>query len=154
MGYPAVWGGRSMPIIGFAGSYYQFSNSDNIKVKYEWLPVKKRLIEVESGQVRHRIRGYRLRVTISFERPGNKDFVEYMRGLLDKRVGVFYPHPGCIGHSGNVAWDYWNIIPESDFNFDYFMDKFVGHKGELVFLGQDMDNGLPVSNVSAIYATV
>ena len=143
-----------MPIIGAEGWTYTFQRSDNIKVYYAWIPVKKRIIEIESGALRHRIRGYRLSVRITFERPDNIDFVETMRNLLNKRIGVFYPHPYCLAHSDNAAKFYWEIIPESDFDFDYFMDKFVGHKGEVRFLGQYMDSGLPIHLGEAIYATV
>lgn len=149
-----IWGGKSLPVIGTESLTYTFQRVDNIKVQYYWVPVGKRIIEVESGNLRHRIRGYRLKVIIEFEGIKNKTFIDVMREVLSKREGTFRPHPGGIGHSGNPANDSWEIIPTSDFDFDYTLDKFIGHKGRIELQGKSMDNGLPIDITGGIYATV
>lgn len=130
-----------------------FSPEDSIKLRVHFPPVKKRIIETESGKLRSRVRGYRLRATITFERPENAKFIDFMRFFLNKRFGYFYPHPYGLAHANNHALDYWNVIPDSNLDYDYFADRFVGHKGEIILLGQDTDREEPVDITGAIHGS-
>lgn len=148
------WGGKALPVltIFYNGVWiaWEFKTLDRIEPSFKWIPVGKVLRECESGLVRRRQRGTRLRVVIAFENLHNAQFVEFMRRFIEIGEGIFFPHPQQTFSSVPDDVDYWKVIPESDFDFEFFKKRFIGHSGEIVLLGRNTDKTLPVDNSGMI----
>jgi hypothetical protein len=147
------WGGTHQPTLTilWLGELitYQFTSADRYKPKYSFLPIAKQIIEVESGKIQRRQKGYRPVFTIEFENLLNADFVEFMRKAIQVGEGYFTPHPEQLIRPDTTNDD-WQVLITSDFDFEHFDDRFIGHKGTIILTGKLKDTELPVDQSGGI----
>jgi len=149
----ANWGGTKQPILaimwGVEQITWQFVSADRYKPKYQYPPIAKQIIEAESGLIQRRQKGYRPVFTIEFENLLNADFVDFMRKAIQVGEGLFYPHAEQL-YRPDTADDYWQVLITSDFDFEHFDDRFIGHKGTIILTGKLKDTELPVDQSGGI----
>jgi hypothetical protein len=149
------WGGNALSILTITSggnptiNTWTFATADRIKPKYTFPPVSKYMRENESGLMRRRLGGYRIRIEIEFENLMNAELIGFLKKLVMAGEAQFYPHPQQLFNlskldpiSGDYI-DYWDVIVESDFDYPFFDDRFIGHKGTIVLVGKDKDLQLP-----------
>lgn len=158
MGYRKAWGGAAMPIMvvtdpetGIATTW-NFSDEDNIRLKIDVLPVKERIIGLESGRFRHRQRGFQLRFTLTLENIDNAELVDFISKFYNARLAEFYPHPGEMGHADNLTQDYWQVIPGNSFEPDYFNERWIGHSLTVIMLSNEVEREMPENTTGGIFA--
>jgi hypothetical protein len=141
------WGQTWPEIFGYVNNqlvcYHQFSNEDNIKIHPLFPEEIDSQMICNDGKIRKR-RKFRLDLLIDVQGvPENRVLMEFFQRLFTCEDIEIKIHPRTMLKDG--VNDIFKVIIDNGWEFDYLVEKWIGHGGQLKLKGNEWLYSIPIS---------
>lgn len=148
-----VFWGKTLPIIALYDSNWvlidewRFTKNDNFRMNIGVERIIDSEAEMEDGTMRQRIRGYRMYVNFNVNNIWNRDILMFLRKMYEASHIRLTPHYGRMQNPNTkikAEQFEFDVLLNSDFNPNYFDNRFIGHNIEWSFKTLDLLTRIPI----------
>jgi len=159
-----VWGGSTYPQLRY------FDASRGISKLYltegQGLPQVKLEVMIEetdlvinrlvSREIRRRRSMFLLRCALGLRLPNNREILDFVYEALRLNAPIYIrPHPNCLyWPAPHAHTDEWQVVLDGQFDWRYFLDKWVGHDLTLKLVATAEMLGPPVDESSPDFVPI